>query len=159
MDFSKVEINTKINKINTVKKIKKKRKIIKRNYCVYCDINYIGHQQHQNTNKHKKKYQNFQILKKIKKIKELIKTEDDDINIYNFRMVIIQLEKRINNRHWCEDCCYFTNFASSFTRHKKSNRHFIKTNDLLGKNEDSLCILVKNIETDIETNIENENAN
>lgn len=140
MDFNfNIQINNNktktINIPNAYRATRKKCLSKKPHYCVYCDKWCYNKNRHIKSDKHilQKRTRTIKLL--IENINNRIKTENDEVIIYNYRKFILILRERLEKRHWCNKCNYYTDRHDNLLTHLMSDKHDLNTDELVGKIE------------------------
>lgn len=104
-------------------------------YCVYCDKWCFNKKRHVQTIDHVRCKKNRTVQLLINNINERIVVEEDEVIIYRYRQFILILRERLECRHWCNKCNYYTDRHDNWLRHNETTKHLLNNDELIGVTE------------------------
>jgi len=96
-------------------------------YCPYCNHTYQTIQKHCETPKHTRNYMKYCLQKQLQNLRKYLKEQTDRVLICKLRTEMKLIMEKINKKHHCNGCKYYTNDKSNFDRHSLSDKHILNS--------------------------------
>ena len=78
-------------------------------FCPYCNYTYQNIQSHCESNKHTRNYEIYCLKKQLQQLRIYLKQQKDNVLIWKLRTQMKIIIKKIQNKHHCNACNYYTN--------------------------------------------------